>query len=734
MSFGEKVNNTGNSSPGVPRLGLPPYQWWSEDLHGVAGSPGVIFTSSGKYSYATSFPQPILMAAAFDDALIRAVGGVVGTQGRVFSNDGRAGLDFWDPNVNPFRDPRWGRGQETPGEDAFRVSNYAYNFVVGTQDGVNPANPRILTTCKHFAGYDLEDWEGNLRTEFDAIITTQDLSEYYLPSFKSCARDAKVHAIMCSYNAVNGIPSCANSYLLRTILREHWNWNQTGHWVTSDCDAVGTIYNGHHYAPNYHTAAADAMNAGTDLDCGTTYPDHLRLAAADGLYQTTSLDTAVFLLYSSLVQAGYFDPPADRPYRQLGWSSVTSAAQQLANTAAAEGMVLLKNANSVLPLARKGQTLALIGPLANATTQYQGNYYGTPEYIRTLSWGAEHNGYTALYAEGTDINGTSTSGFSAAISAAKQADVIIFAGGIDNSVEAEGMDRYSIDWPGVQLELIGELAQMNKPLIVLQFGGGQVDDSSLLANDKVNALMWCGYPSQAGGQAIFDVLTGTLPPAGRLPITQYPGNYTSAIPMTDMNLRPVDGYPGRTYRWYNDAVLPFGYGLHYTTFEVTWPSTGSGHAAGPEPTPTGGPGSNQTGPHGSGRTYSIQSLMQRASQAPYKDLAAFATFTVDVKNTGNMTSDYVALLFMSTTDAGPAPYPIKTLVGYTRVSSVTPGETRSVNIDVTLGSICRTETNGYLTLYPGTYTLHVDVEGNAASSFRLTGQSEVLDTFPQAGG
>ena len=712
MTFEEKVNNTGNSSPGVPRLGLPPYQWWSEDLHGLADSPGVIYTSQGQWSYATSFPQPILMSAAFDDPLIRQVGAVVGSQGRAFSNAGRAGLDFWDPNVNPFRDPRWGRGQETPGEDALRVANYAYNFVVGTQDGVDPAHPQIITTCKHFAGYDVEDWEGNLRTEFDAIITIQDLSEYYLPSFKSCARDANVHAIMCSYNAVNGVPSCANEYLLRTILREHWGWNQTGQWVTSDCDAVDTIYSGHHYTDSPQMAAADAMNAGTDLDCGTTYPDYLGLAASEGLYANATLNKAIFLLYSSLVKAGYFDSPGDRPFNQLGWSTISPADQALANQVATEGMVLLKNRADTLPLALDGQKLALIGPLANVTTEYQGNYYGTPEYIRTLTWGAKHNGYKTVYSEGTDINGTSTAGFAAAVSMAAQADVdvIVYAGGIDTVVEAEAMDRYSIDWPGVQLDLIGELAQLDKPLIVLQFGGGQVDDTVLLANDTVDALLWCGYPSQAGGQAIFDVITGQTPPAGRLPITQYPGSYTNAIPMTDMNLRPTKGYPGRTYRWYADAVIPFGYGLHYTTFDVTWASQNVANSV---------------------PSFDIQTLVQQASDAPNLDLYPFDNFTVEVKNTGKLASDYVALLFVSTSNAGPAPYPIKTLIGYSRAASIQPGETRLVTIDVNLGAIGRTDTNGYRMLYPGTYTLHVDVDSTTSSDFKLTGMAEVLETFPQ---
>jgi beta-D-xylosidase 4 len=706
MTFDEKVSNTQDSSPGAPRLGLPAYEWWSEALHGVADSPGVAFQLSGNFSYATSFPQPILMSAAFDDALIQQVGTIVGIEGRAFDNNGFAGLDFWTPNINPFKDPRWGRGQETPGEDPFHIARYVYQLVDGLQNGIAPANPRVAATCKHFAGYDLENWNGYSRNSFNAIISVQDLSEYYLPGFKSCARDAKVEAVMCSYNAVNGIPSCANSYLLDTILRNHWNWNQTGHWVTSDCDAVANIYNPHYYTNSYPAAAADALNAGTNLDCGTTMAEYLPAAAAQGLFENSTLDTALTYLYSSLVRLGWFDEP-ESPYNSLGWSDVgTPAAQQLANQAAVEGIVLLKNNKGTLPLSQHKQTIALIGPYANATTQLQGNYYGTPEYIRTMIWGAEQAGYNVVYELGTDINTNDTSNFAAAVSAAQGADIIVYAGGIDNSIEAEGNDRNTIVWPGNQLQLIGELSQVGKPLVVLQFGGGQVDDSSLLANDNVNALLWCGYPSQSGGQAVFDILTGKSAPAGRLPITQYPASYTSEIPMTDMSLRPNATTPGRTYRWFTDAVIPFGFGLHYTNFQVSWANPAPGH-------------------------YKTASLVA-ASGSGYKDTSLFDTFTVLVKNTGKVTSDYVALLFASTENAGPKPYPLKTLVGYTRAAAIRPGETRSVQIAVTLGSIARTDSNGNLVLYPGSYTLEVDVgAGYPTASFTVNGPSEVLDSFPQ---
>lgn len=209
--------------------------------HGVANSPGVSFAPSGEFNAATSFPQPNVLGAAFDDELIKQVADVVSTEARAFNNVGRAGLDFWTPNINPYKDPRWGRGQETPGEDPFHLSHYVFNLIQGLQGGLDPKPYfKIAADCKHFAAYDMEDWHGNVRYGFNAVVSQQDLSEYYLPPFQTCVRDAKVASVMCSYNAVNGIPSCASSFLLQTVLRDHWGFSDD-RWVTSDCDAVGNV-------------------------------------------------------------------------------------------------------------------------------------------------------------------------------------------------------------------------------------------------------------------------------------------------------------------------------------------------------------------------------------------------------------------------------------------------------------------------------------------------------------
>ncbi|TFK45792.1 beta-xylosidase [Heliocybe sulcata] len=708
----ELINNTMNQSPGVP------------SSHGLALSPGVIFLANGRgeWSYATSFPEPILMGAAFDDPLILAVATAIGTEGRAFNNFGHGGLDYWTPNINPFKDPRWGRGQETPGEDPYHLSQYVYSLIQGLQGGVDPQPYfRVAATCKHFAGYDLEDWNGVTRYDFNAVIPEQDLSEYYFPSFQSCVRDAKAAAVMCSYNSVNGILSCANSYLLQNVLRESWGFGQD-RWVTLDCDAVDNIYSTHNYTTALAQAAADAMNAGTDIDCTNfdyatlsflpgAYLTGLPVAYNEGLVSETQLYNALVHQYASLVRLGYFDPAEMQPYRQLGWSDVnTPQTQALAYQAAVEGIVLLKN-DGTLPLNSSIKNIALIGPWANATTSMQGNYAGTAPFLISPLMAAQAAGYNVTYVFGTNITSNDTTGFAAAVAAAQAADAVIYAGGIDDTVEAEAMDRYNLTWPGNQLDLIAELQQVGKPFVVVQFGGGQLDDTVLKNNASVNSLVWAGYPGRSGGTAVLDILSGKVAPAGRLPVTQYPAEYVDQVAMTDMTLRPSATNPGRTYKWYTGTpVYAFGTGEHYTTFEASWLS---------EPS----------------QTYDIQTLVEQGSQpSTYLDAAPFGTFNVTVTNTGAVVSDYVTLMFVNGT-FGPAPYPNKQLVSYTRLHSVPASNGQSVaSLPVTLGALARADDHGNMWLYPGNYTFTIDTPGLISSSFVLTGTATQITTFPQESG
>ena len=620
-------------------------------------------------------------------------------------------LDFWTPNINPFRDPRWGRGQETPGEDPFHLQSYVAQLIAGLQADTESPYRKVVSTCKHYAAYDQEGSGSTVRDVFNAIVTTQDLVEYYLPPFRTCAKDSKVGGFMCSYNEVNGVPSCANNYLLQTILRGHWGWNDTDKWVVSDCDAVSDVYNTHHYTATAAEAAADSLKAGTDLDCGTFYQSNLGTALSQGLIEDADLDRALTRLYGSLIKLGYFDNPANQPYRALGWSDVnTESSQHLAYTAAVSGIVLLKN-DGILPITSKDKKIALIGPWANATTQMQGNYAGVAPFLHSPLYAAQQLGLDVSYALGTEISSTDTSGFAAALAAGNGSDIIIFAGGIDNSIEAEGKDRSTIIWPGNQLDLLSQLVALGKPVVVLQMGGGQVDDSSLLegGTSTVNALIWGGYPGQDGGTALFDIITGKQAPAGRLPITQYPADYVDQVPITNMSLRPGSGNPGRTYKWYSQTpVIEFGTGLHYTDFDLRWTA-------------------------GTGKTsFNIQELIGASSTDwDVLEKKQFTTFHVSVTNTGHTASDYVALLFLKTT-AGPTPAPIKSLVSYTRVHAISARSSRTALLPVTLGSLARVDENGNTNIYPGEYSLELDVPNRLTFNFTLTGNTATLEEWPVA--
>ena len=705
MTLEEKVSNLVNSAAGSLRLGLLPYQWWSEALHGVADSPGVSFNlpNGSEFSYATSFPMPILMSAAFDDQLINAVASVVGKEARAFANNGHAGFDFWTPNMNPFRDPRWGRGLETPGEDAFHIQKYVQNLIPGLQGGLdNPAQKQIIATCKHYAVYDIETnrYSNNLDP------TQQDLGDYYLAPFKTCVRDVAVGSIMCAYNAVDGVPSCASEYLLQDVLREAWNFSSPYNYVTSDCDAIGNIYDSHHFVDSYDAAAAVALNAGTDLNCGSTYSD-LNASVEMNMTTVANVDQALTRLYNALFTVGYFD--GDSIFDYLGWSDVsTPASQSLAYDAAVEGMTLLKN-DGTLPISKDVTKVAVIGPWANATTQMQGNYYGTAPYLNSPLQAFQSQWTNVQFVNGTGINSTDTSGFAAAVAAGQSADLTIYLGGIDTTIEAEGMDRTSIVWPGNQLDLVAQLSNSSKALVVVQFGGGQVDDTALLSNEDVNALVWAGYPGQDGGYALLDVLTGKKPIAGRLPVTQYPANYTSVVTKYEMALQPNNSYPGRTYKWYTGTpVIPFGYGLHYTDFNFTWRAT----------------------PQAS---YDISSLVNSLTET-YTDTSPFFSVIVDVTNIGgaaNLPSDYIGLLFLSSANAGPAPYPNKSLVSYARAHEISVNTGQTLILPLTLGSLARADENGDLVIWPGDYTLSLDIDARLTFNFSLTGSQAVVDPLPR---
>lgn len=379
----------------------------------------------------------------------------------------------------------------------------------------------------------MENWKGNRRYAFDAKITSQDLQDYYLRPFRACIRDANAQSAMCSYNAVNGVPTCADPWLLEDVLRGLYGFRSEDRWVTADCDALGNVWTDHRYGGSAAGAAAASLNAGTDLDCGQFWPQNLPAAYNSKMFNDTVLDRSLIRRYASMVRLGWFDPPAQQPYRQIAWDAVAvPEAKALALRAAQEGIVLLKNNGTApLPLAAAVKKVAVVGPLGTATTQMQGNYYGTAQSISTVVSAFKAKGYDVTNAQGCAITGTSTSGFAAALSAAAAADAVVFVGGIDTSIEAEDRDREQITWTGAQIQLIKQLAAAKgtKPFAVVQMGT-MLDSSEIVAQAGVDSLLWAGYPGQDGGAAVVSILTGEKAPAARLPITIYPGDYVNQVP------------------------------------------------------------------------------------------------------------------------------------------------------------------------------------------------------------
>jgi beta-D-xylosidase 4 len=497
--------------------------------------------------------------------------------------------------------------------------------------------------------------------------------------------------------------------MLQTILRDHWGFNQTDQWVTSDCDAVQNVYLPHEWSPTREGAVADSLNAGTDIDCGTYMQSHLPKAFAQGLTNESVIDQALVRQYSSLVRVGWFDSADGQPYRQIGWNAVaTNASQQLARQAATEGIVLLKN-NGVLPMnIDSSMKIGLFGDWANATSQLLGNYAGVSTYLHSPLYALNQTGATINYA-GNLPGGQgdpTTERWLNLQPAIDTSDVLIYIGGIDNSVEEEGMDRESLQWTGAQLDVIGQLADTGKPTIVVTMGGGQIDSSPIANNPNISALLWAGYPGQDGGSAIVDILTGKAAPAGRLPQTQYPSNFISQVAMTDMSMRPSDNNPGRTYKWYNgSAIFEFGYGMHYTNFTANITS-------------------------GLQTSYSISDLASNCKSA-WMSECPFASVSVNVQNTGNVTSDYVAMGYIAG-NHGPAPQPKKSLVNYKRLFNIAGGSSDTAMLNLTLASLARVDEMGNKVLYPGDYSLLIDNQPLAVYNFTLTGgNGTVLENWPQ---
>ena len=696
LTLDEKIPLTEHTAPALARLGLPRYQWWSESLHGIGSSQGITFAEPTPC--ATSFPQVLTTAASFNKSLFFDIGNAIGNEARGFANVGHAELTFWTPNINLVRDPRWGRGQETPGEDPYLTSQYAENFVPGMQ-GDDAKYLKASSCCKHFYGYDMEDSGGKTRYDFNAIISLQDEADTYFPAFHSCVRNGKASGMMCSYNAVNGTPSCANHRIMNEYARGEWGFEG---YITSDCHAVSGVTVLHHY-DTQNECVNDTLSAGLDTECGQFFTKHMKASVEANVTKESTIDNALVNLFTMQLRLGYFDKVSEQKYLNISYKDTvnTPAHQELALDAARQGMVLLKNDGNTLPFSNTTvKTVAMVGPNANATMTMKGNYFGVAPYLISPVMGVSSYAKTTLNLGCNDTACASDSNFTAAVAAAKEADVTVMVMGISSLQEGEAHDRTGIEFPGKQLELVQQVTDAAKgDVVVVVMAGSSLDMTALKTNPKVKAIIFAGYPGQSGGQAIADVLFGTVNPGGRLPHTQYPADYITNLSMLDMGMRPnaSSNNTGRTYRFYTgEPVYSFGEGMSYTDFTYTVPSGSSVDAS----------------------AVAAECTKNNARKAfsVMPDDKVFATVSVTVTNTGSVKGDTVAMIFMKPPPAPGAP--IKFLVGFERVT-LEPGQNTVVQIPLYYTAFSLTNLNGEHEAVKGAWTLAVGFDDQASATYTV---------------
>ena len=568
MTLEEKVAQTLHSAPAVERLGIKAYNWWNEALHGVA-----------RAGIATVFPQAIGLAASFDEDFMEEVAEAISTEGRAKFNmqqsfddtDIYKGLTFWSPNVNIFRDPRWGRGHETFGEDPYLTSRLGVRFVKGLQ-GHDENYLKAAACAKHFA---VHSGPEDIRHSFDAVVTKQDMYETYLPAFKACVQEGHVEAIMGAYNRTNGAPCCGSRELLTDILREEWGFE--GH-VVSDCWAIKDFHEGHHVTDTPVESVSMAMNNGCDLNCGNLF-HYLKQAVEEGMVEESRLDEALVNLFTTRMKLGVFDERLKNPFDNIPYSVVDSEPMQSLNReAAAKCVVLLKNENGILPLNKnKIKTLGVIGPNANNRKALVGNYEGTASRYWTVLEGIQEylgDEVRVMASQGCHLCRTKIQGLAvendriAEVKAiCESSDVVIACMGLDPSLEGEegdqgnefaSGDKPNLDLPGIQQKVLETIYASGKPVILVLLSGSALAVN--WADEHIHAILQGWYPGAQGGRAIADILFGERNPEGKLPVTFY--RSTDELPaFTDYNMK------NRTYRYMKEeALYPFGYGLSYTTF------------------------------------------------------------------------------------------------------------------------------------------------------------------------
>ena len=648
MTLEEKVSQMVDNAPAIPRLGIPQYNWWNECLHGVA-----------RAGVATVFSEPIGTAAAFDAGLTNRIAVATSDEARAKYHEflrnnkhGRyEGLTYWSPNINIFRDPRWGRGMETYGEDPFLTGTMGVSFIKGLQ-GDDPHYLKLVATPKHYMVHSGPELE---RHQFNATTDKYDFLDTYLPAFKRSVEDAKAYSIMSAYNSYNGTAAPANYFLLSKVLRQELGFNG---YVVSDCDAVADIFTGHKEAVSKEDAAAKAVAAGNDLNCGNTY---LALvdAVKSGLITEDKINIAVKRLFMARFKLGMFDDDRLVKYASIPYSVVNSAPNQaLALESAQKSIVLLKNSGNILPLNKNIKNLVVIGPNADAEKVQWGNYNGTPaagvNVTPLAALKAKLPGANIVYERGCELaefnkpadSAVIKNNFDKAIAAAKNADAVIMFMGLTPTLEGEEMkvqakgfsggDRVNIDLPKPQEDMVKAIYQTGKPVILVLLNG-----SALAINwekEHIPGIVEAWYGGQSAGTAIADVLFGDYNPAGRLPVTFYKG--VNDLPdFHDYSMK------SRTYRYFTgDILYPFGYGLSYTTFKYS--------------------------------DLSIPKQITTGKSVP---------LSVKVTNTGKMDGDEVVQLYVKHLTQGIRK-PIVALQGFKRIN-LKAGETQTVTFELTAAQL-----------------------------------------------
>jgi len=658
---------------GVVRLGIPPY------MHLVETNTAVASTCLGPMKCATEFAGPTGLAASFNRSMWLAKGDVISTEMRAFNNlnwyraTGDApksliGLTGFGPNINIVRDPRFGRNSELPSEDPLLSGQYAAHYVRGCQQGRdgNSTYLRMVSGLKHYDAYSVED--GRPYRSFN--ISHFDLWDTYLPQYR-IGFAAGARATMCSYASINGVPSCANDYILNQVLRDTWGHDYVV--VGTDCGAIDNMINANHYAKSPLDAVQKSFNAGADMELGDTYysPTQyggsglLEQAVQQGLVTTDRVKTSVRRVLQNRFLLGQFDPLAQQPLTRIGAEAVNSSAHQAINLdATLQSIVLLKN-QGVLPLSA-GRKLAVLGPHSISTRDLIEDYAGDQRCsdgsdnciptIGAMLTAANGPQFTTVV-PGIAMDSRDRSGIPAALAAARLADAVVLCLGIGHTQEHEGMDRTLITLPGLQEEFALQVFALGKPVVLVLVNGGVVAIDNLI--NPADAIVEAFYPSMRGGEALASLLFGQTNRWGKLPVTMYPAAYTSQVSMYNFDMSLA---PGRTYRYYTGPVLfPFGFGMSYTTFDMNC-----------DPTP-------------SEDTYQCQ-----------------------LRNTGNVDGDEVIMVYHRVGDdiskKVTHPVPLRRLVDFER-AFVARGGSSSVYFNFSFEYLVLTDDSGQEVVYPGTHYL-----------------------------